>query len=99
MKVTKNTQISLDNKEYLLEEGDEIIIDEGLVSNAAKGVARLGIRAMLGIISKIIPINKFKKYSPEFRSVIANISKNPEKAEKLQEAYGKDPGLFDILGS
>ena len=71
---------------YLLEDGDEIIVNEGLISSA-----------LLSVINKFIPIDMFNKMDPKFQSIFAQIAQDPEKAKKLQQMYKANPGFFELL--
>jgi len=86
MKVTQNTKIILDNKEYLLETGDEITINENLIS-----------RVLLSLVNKVIPIDAFKKLNPKFQSAFADVMKDPQKAKELKKAFKENPGLFNLF--
>lgn len=86
MKVTQTTEIVLDGNKYLLEEGDEILIKEGLIS-----------RVLLSLINKVIPIDIFKRMDPQAQAMFANIVKDPEKAKMLQRLYKEKPDFLKIF--
>lgn len=86
VKITQNSEIYVGDNRYLLEVGDEIhinkeVIEEGLMS-----------RALWAVISKILPLDVFRKLPREFQIKFANLAKkDPKKAKKASE-------LFDLLG-
>jgi len=86
MKVTQTTEIVLDGEKYLLEEGDDILINEGIIS-----------RTILAIINKVIPLDIFKQMDPQAQAMFANIVKDPEKAKKLARLYKEKPDFLNIF--
>jgi hypothetical protein len=70
----------------LLEEGDEIIVNEGLIS-----------RALLSIVNKIIPIDIFNQLDPKVQSMFANIIQDPDKAKMLAKMYKEKPEFLKIF--
>ena len=86
MKVTKTTEIVLDGKKYLLEEGDDITLNEGLIS-----------RSLLAVINKFIPIDIFNKINPQSQALFADVIKDPEKAKMLGKLYKEKPEFLKIF--
>jgi len=91
MKITRNTEIVLEDKKFLLEEGDEIIINEGIAS-----------KVVGAILKKVFPIefitDFFGKMDPSFQSAFAkSIKKNPQNAEKWGNLLKKEPGMLDLF--
>lgn len=86
MKITQSVEVILDNEKYVLEEGDEIIVNEGLIS-----------RALLAALNKIIPLNLINDLDPKFQSMFANLAQDPEKASMLQNLFKKEPDFLKIF--
>jgi hypothetical protein len=85
MKVSQTTEIVLDGEKYLLEEGDEIEIKEGLIS-----------RAVLSVVNKFIPIDVFNQMDKTTQALFASIVADPEKREKLAKFSG-DPDFMGLF--
>jgi hypothetical protein len=86
MKVTKSTEVVLDGEEYLLEEGDDIVVNEGMIS-----------RALLAMLNKVIPLDLLKKMDPAAQNLFANLIQDPEKAKLLRSKIKDDPSILDIF--
>lgn len=86
MKITKTTKIESDDGIYLLEEGDEISVNEGLIS-----------RALLAVINKFIPLDIFERLDPQTKIMFGNILKDPEKSKMFKKIYREEPEFLKMF--
>jgi hypothetical protein len=68
MKITQDTEIILDGKKYLLEAGDEITLNEGIIS---------------AILRKLLPI-PFEALDAHFQRALYKAVKDPTRVQKLK---------------
>lgn len=86
MKIIKTTKVECDNGIYLLEEGDEISVNEGLIS-----------RTLLAIANKFIPLDLFKRLDPQVQTLFGNILKDPEKSKMFEKIYREKPEFLKMF--
>jgi len=83
MKVTEQTEVTLDGKRYLLEPGDDITINEGII---------------MAILKKLLPIQFLEKLSPFGKDVMGAMYRiDPKKTTRVAQKFRENPSLFSLF--